>query len=403
MQFAQLTAAALQPIAVALTVATVATTAVGLGLTARGKATSLRALGHPLVALIAAAVLVALAAIGQWMISHAVIGSTFAPTDDGWRRVAGTQVDAAAAMTSIAGLQWTVALCVATLVPASWIAAWRHDPGRERAAVGGSIAATFAMSLPVIAGCCGVLWMADAMLGTHPSEAVWTAWHALEASKWAVAGIAAVGLMAATPVVMHAASKGHVVSPRTSQLSQVVLLVGLAAWSTSRFANEDLARGPMMSLDRGEGAWHRHADSRHLPQFEGIAHLPTASRCTDDPIDPTRHRILALELDAFGAASTPSWSPSADGDARETVLVAAVDRRAKPEVYQPALLRAQALGVRRIALVTVQDDAEPTLTLGTIHTQSPCVLGWIPLSQALRLSASGSRWTTLAYAASHPH
>lgn len=403
MEFAMLTSAALQPLALALTIIAVGATATGLLATARGHATRLRVLGHPLFALIAAAVLVAMAALGQWLISHAVLGSTFAPTDDGWRRVAGTSVDAATAMASAAALQRTVAVCVAVLVPLSWVAAWRHDPRREGAAIGASVAGVFAMSLPVLAGCGGVVWMADAMLGTAPSEAVWTAWHTLEASKWAVAGIAAVGLMAATPVVMHAASKGHVVSPRTTQLSQVVLLVGLAAWSTSRFANEDLVRGPMTSLDRGEGAWHRHSDSRNLPQLAGMGELPTASRCTDEPIDPRRHRVLSLELDAIGAGTLPSWSPTPADDRRETVLVAAVDRRAKPEVYQPALLRAQALGVRRIALVTVQDDAEQTLTLGTIHTQSPCVLGWIPMGQALRLSSSGSRWTTLAYAASHPH
>ena len=403
MEFALLTSAALQPLAIALTVVAVGATATGLLATAKGHANRLRVLGHPLFALIAAALLVAIAALGQWLISHAVIGSTFAPTDDGFRRVAGTHVDAAAAMASAAALQRTVALCVATLVPLSWFAAWRHDPTRERAAIGASVAGVFAMSLPILAGCGGVVWMADAMLATTPSEAVWTAWHTLEAAKWAVAGIAAVGLMAATPVVMHAASKGHVVSPRTSQLSQVVLLVGLAAWSTSRFANEDLVRGPMTSLDRGEGAWHRLADSRNLPQLAGMGELPTASRCTDEPIDPRRHRVLSLELDAIGAATTPEWSAAPPDDHRETVLVAAVDRRAKPEVYQAALLRAQALGVRRIALVTVQDDAEQTLTLGTIHTQSPCVLGWISMGQALRLSSSGSRWTTLAYAASHPH
>lgn len=403
MEFALLTSASLQPLAVVFTLVAVGATTAGLIATGRGRATRLRVLGHPLVALIAAALLVALAAIGQWVISHAVIGSTFAPTDDGWRRVAGTHVDAAAAMASAAALQRTVALCVAVLVPLSWVAAWRHDPQRERAAVGASVAGVFAMSLPVLAGCAGVMWMADAMLASTPSEAVWTAWHTLEAAKWGVAGVAAVGLMAATPVVMHAASKGHVVSPRTTQLSQVVLLVGLAAWSTSRFANEDLVRGPMTSLDRGEGAWHRHVDSRNLPQLAGMGELPTASRCTDEPLDPRRHRVLSLELDAMGSAPTPNWEPAPPNDRRETVLVAAVDRRAKAEVYQPALLRAQAQGVRRVALVTVQDDAEETLTLGTIHTQSPCVLGWIPLSQALRLSSSGSRWTTLAYAASHPH
>lgn len=401
MEFALLSAT-LRALAITLTVVAVGATATGLLATAKGKATWLRVLGHPLLALISAALLVALAALDQWIISDAVLDSAFAPTDDGWRRVAGTSVDISAAMTSAATLQRTVAVCVAALVPLSWVAAWRYDPSRERLAVGASTAGVFAMSLPVLAGCGGVMWMADTMLETTPGEAVWTAWHALEASKWAVAGIAAVGLMAATPVVMHAASKGHVVNLRTTQLSQVVLLVGLAAWSTSRFANEDLLRGPMTSLDRGEGAWRRHPNSRTLPQFTGSGELPTASRCTDDPIDPRRHRVLSLELDVLGTAALPQWSATPANDGRETVLVAAVDRRTTPEVYQPALLRAQALGVRRIALVTVQDDTEPTLTLGTIQTRSPCVLGWIPMRQALRLSSSGSRWTTLAYAASHP-
>ncbi|MCR9160897.1 MAG: hypothetical protein ACE37F_10720 [Nannocystaceae bacterium] len=402
MDFATLTSTTGQTLAIVLAAVAVGASAFGLLATSTGRARRAQALGHPLVALITAALLVAVGALGQWLISHAVIDATFAPVDDGLRRVAGTHVDATAAMTSIASLQRTVAICVAVLVPLSWVAAWRHELGREPAALGASVASVFALSLPVLAGCGGVMWMADAMLvRSSVPAAIWTAWHALEASKWAVAGTAAVGLMAATPIVMHAASTGHVVSPRTSQLCAVMLLVGLAAWSTSRFANEDLVRGPMTALDRGEGAQYRSTQGQELPTLRGVGELPTASRCAEHAIDPQRHRALELVLDAVRTGTVPQWRPSPPSDRRETVLVAAVDRRARPEVYEPALLRAQALGVERVALVTVRDDTEQTLTLGTIHTESPCVLGWMPLSQALRLSSSGSSWTTLAYAASH--
>ena len=400
MDFAQLVRT-LEGLAVAVTVATVLATTFGLGLTAIGRTSRARALGHPLLVVVAIGIVVALGAAGQWAIARGLLDASFAPTDDGWRRVASVEADGGTAMLLTASLQRFMAMAVAVLVPVAWFAAWRHDPARDRSAVVASVAATIAASLPVLAGCGGVVWMADTMTSVEPGASVWPAWHALEASKWAVAGIAAVGLMAATPLVMYAASGGHVVSARTSQLAQVVLLVGLAAWSTSRFANEDLVRGPMASLDRGEGPWRR-AESRALPH-PGVLELPTTSRCAEEPVDPTRQRVLTLQLDAWGGRGDDArWPLSRAGETQEWVVAAAVDRRAPPSVYAPALLRAQKLGVRRIALVTTQDDAERSLTLGTIHSEAPCVLGWIGIDHALRLSASGSQWTTLAYAASHP-
>lgn len=385
----------------ALLVAASAATSTVIGL-CRPSTSRSRALAHPLVPLIAASVLVALGAFGQWVITHTVIDRGFAPTLDGWRRVALADVDAGAAMVAAASLQRFIAMTVAAVVPVAWIAAWRHDPDRETSAVVASVAATFAMSLPVLAGCGGIVWLADTMTTLEPSEAVWPAWHALEASKWAVAGLAAVGLMAATPIVMHAASRGNVVGARTHQLSRVVLLVGLAAWSTSRFANEDLVRGPMASLERGESAWHNLPEVG-FPSTRGAAiQLPTGSRCVNDPVDASRQQLLPIELDAYTSGIPQSWPTQDDRAERERVMVAAVDRRAPPSVYQPALLRAQALGVERIAVLTSRDDMEPSLTFGTIHSKAPCVLGWIGIDHALRLSASGSSWTTLAYAASHP-
>ncbi len=241
------------------------------------------------------------------------------------------------------------------------------------------------------------------MIGREPSSAIWETWHLLEASKWAVAGLAAVGLMAATPVVMHAASKGNVVSARTHQLSQAVLLVGLAAWSTSRFASEDLARGPMASLERGDGAWRQPAPQRALPPvLDTTMQLPTGSQCSEVPFRPSEHQVLPLELGRSGPPSAPGWA-SLRGDTRPLVVIAAVDRRTESHIYEPALLKAQALGAKRIAILTRQEDEQASLTFGTLHAQSPCVLGWLDMSHALRLSSEGSRWTTLAYAATHPH
>ncbi|MBV1861206.1 MAG: hypothetical protein KUG77_22505, partial [Nannocystaceae bacterium] len=287
----------------------------------------------------------------------------------------------------------------------SWVAVWRFDPSREPSAVVASLVGTVALSLPVLAACGGILWMTGTMIGHEPAQAIWHAWHILEASKWAVAGIAALGLMAATPVVMHTASKGNVVSARTHQLSQALLLVGLAAWSTSRFASEDLARGPMASLERGEGAWRRSAPERALPPvLDPTLELPIASHCAEVPFNPSQHQILPLELGpmASAAAAVSSWD-ALPADDRTPVLVAAVDRRARRRVYELALRRAQALGVEQVAIVTLQEDEQHSLTFGTLRAQSPCVLGWLSIDHALRLSSEGSRWTTLAYAASHAH
>ncbi|MGH1343469.1 MAG: hypothetical protein ACRBN8_18055 [Nannocystales bacterium] len=389
----------------ALTAAAVISCGAGLFYTASGRSGWARALGHPLVALVTAAAVVALAAVGQWGVTHTVLGAAFAPTEDGWRRVSLVGFDPSAAMDATASLQRWASLCVATLVPVSWIAAWRFDPSRETTAVVASVVGTVALSLPVLAACGGILWMADTMIGHDPSEAMWEAWHILEASKWAVAGVAAVGLMAATPVVMHAASKGNVVSSRTHQLSQALLLVGLAAWSTSRFASEDLARGPMASLERGESAWRRPTPERALPAVRDLSlQLPIASHCSEVPFNPSRQRVLPLELGPTQSAAAPvsTWEAHSEDD-RTPVLVAAVDRRAPPHVYQPALVKAQALGVEQVAIVTLREDEQQSLTLGTLHAQSPCVLGWLPIGHALRLSSEGSQWTTLAYAASHPH
>lgn len=381
----------------------VSVTTIGLTLTATRSTSRARALGHPLVALIAAGLVVAAVAAGQWVITHTVLERGFAPTDDGWRRVALAQIDASIAMAATIELQRFGAGAIAVLVPLSWIAAWRHDPSRETSALVASVAATFALGLVILAGCGGILWMTDVMTANATSEAVWPAWHALEAGKWAVAGVAAVGLMSATPIVMHAAARGNAVSARTSQLAQVIFIVGLAAWSTSRFANEDLVRGPMASLERGESAWRRSAASQALssPLVRGLD-LPTASACSDEGVDPHRQRVLHLSLDGGSAARTTDWPAEGELDSREPVLAAAIDRRAPPDAYTPWLVRAQALGVERIAILTVREDAETSLTLGEIRSTSPCVLGWIGMDHALQLSASSGQWTTLAYAASHP-
>ncbi len=390
----------LEVLCVALTAAAILCVCVGL-LSAAGARTGwARVLGHPLVALVAAGGVVALAAVGQWGVTHTLLDAGFAPTDDGWRRVSIVRLDPSIAMHAAASLQRWAALCVVLLVPVSWVAAWRFDPSREASAVVASVAATVAMSLPVLAGCAGIAWMAETMLTQDPATATWSAWHILEASKWAVAGIAAVGLMAATPVVMHAASKGNVVSARTHQVSQALLLIGLAAWSTSRFAGEDLARGPMTLLERGEGA---SGPQRVLPPvLNPDLQLPTASHCAEFPVDPARQRVLPIELGQREppSAAMSSWDTMSTGD-RTPVLVAAIDRRATALVYEPVLLKAQALGVTQVAIVTLREDARPSLTLGTLRSQSPCVLGRIAIEDALRLSSQGSRWTTLAYAASH--
>lgn len=383
----------------ALTVVAVVANLVGLVAVHRGNRGRVHMLAHPLVLLCAGAGVMAFAAAGQWSITHGLLDAAFVPTDIGWRRAAVVSVDPAAAMLDAAGLQRWVAGCIAALVPMSWLAAWRFDPSRERSATVASVAAALAMSLPVLAGCVGVFAVTDTMQGAAASDAVWASWHTLEAAKWAVAGLAAVALMAVTPIVMHAAARGNAVSPRTMQLSTVVLLVGLAAWSTSRFANEDLLRGPMASFDRDADPWHILPESRGLPPIDDpTLQLPIGATCVET-VDPRRQQALPLVVRFGGGTHDAAWSP--DDDGRERVVVALIDRRTEAEHYQRELRDAKRLGATRIAVLTARHDHEPSLTLGTLESTRPCVMGWIDIDAALQLSYEDGRWTTVAFAASH--
>ncbi len=358
-------------------------------------------LGHPLVALVGAAVVTALAGAAQWWITHAIMAGAFAPAPDGWTRVASVGVDLGPALDALARVQTVAATCVGILVGLSWVCACLHDRGAQRSSRVASGASVLALSVPVLAACGGVHWIATAMLEPSAEGAIWSGWHALEASKWMVAGLAATALMAATPIVVHAASRGHVVGRRLYQLAQAMLLVGLAAWSTSRFANEDLVRGPMSALSRGRAPWRADARARALPPMQSWAvQLPVAARCSEVGVESSGLHVLPLQLDAGGheQLGPNSWPDALHG---EGVVAAAIDRRAPGAAFIDALVRAQALGATRVAVVTTRSDAEVSLTFGTVHTQLPCVLGWIGMDHALSLAADGGRWNTLAYAAGH--
>ncbi len=384
-----------------LTVLAVAGAICGLVAVRTGRARHLAVMAHPLVALAAAAGVVAIAAAGQWWITHTVLGNAFAPTANGWARVSAIDIDIATALAALTRVQTTAAGCVGVLVGLSWICVLLYDPRAERSARVASGAAVVAVSLPVLAACLGVQMTSEAMLEPSAGAAMWSAWHALEASKWLVAGLAATGLMAATPIVVHAASRGHVVGPRLYQLAQAILLVGLAAWSTSRFASEDLVRGPMAALSRGQAPWRADARTRAVPTMNAWAmQLPAAARCSDVGMDRGSLHVLPLQLGAHGTehAGPSSWSAAPEGD---VVVAAAIDRRAPAKVFTNALVHAQSLGATHVAVVTMRVDEETSLTLGTLRSDMPCVLGWIGMAHALRLASDGGRWNTLAYAAAH--
>ncbi len=369
----------------------------GLALASRRPSHPLARLAHPRVLLYGAGGLAMSTAAVQWWTTHRLLRAGFTPTDTGWARIPGLDVATDNALTSLVHIQSVAAVCVGLLVPLACLAAWRCSPDAHRPIRLAQLAAAVAIGLPVVAGSAGVVWVCDLLVATPAADAVWTAWHGLEAAKWAVVGVGAFGMMAATPVVVHAASQGHVVSTKTMQRAQAMLLIGLAAWSTSRFATEDLSRGPLAQLESGRAAWTTpDALARRLEQHATTVTLPTAPACAEEQLDVAQHAVLPLSLDASGFAlhDTDAWQQTGAG---ELVVAGVVDRGAPADAYLPYLERARALGATRVAVLSERVRAEATLTFGELRSASPCVVGWLPLDKAARMSAEPIRWTTVAF------
>ncbi len=407
----------LHPLSLAMLFATASLAAVVLV----GWVAERRKPGHPLSRLaspygllIAAGVLTLTAGAAQWWFTRRLIASAYVAVEGGWvKQVSLSPTGSLASTSSLLGeLQSIAAGCVALLVPLSWVGAWTESRRHGRSGQAASLAAAVALSVPVLVGSLGVRWVVTQMAQPANAEPLWAAWHAIEAAKWAVAGGTACVLMAATPIVVHAASLGRVVSTRSYRLAQVLLLTGLAAWSTSRFASEDLVRGPIAQLSTGSSA------RRSAPVASGVAEpstglldLPTAAQCSELPLDLRAQQPLPLTIDEDGrrydGAGRPWWrDPGTDAQPmldpnRSPVLVAAIDRRTKSEAFRPYLRAARRRGVRRIAVLTRLWDRETSLTLGELSSPQRCVMGWVELDSALVLAADPVRWSTVAYHAAH--
>lgn len=354
-------------------------------------------LARPRVLLYGGGTLALMTAAVQWWTTHQLLRAGFTQSDVGWTRIPGLDVATGATIASLVHVQSVAAVCVALLVPLACVAAWRHGPDAPRPIRLARLAAAVAIGLPVVAGSAGVAWVCALLETTTAADAFWQAWHGLEAAKWAVVGVAAFGMMAATPVVVHAASQGYVVSSKTMQRAQALLLVGLAAWSTSRFATEDIARGPLAALESGRPAWSTpDALARTLEQHATAVTLPTAPQCAEEQLDPNRYSVLPLSLDVEGFVlhDVDAWQEPVR---KEIVVAGVVDRGTPAEAYRTHLEQARALGATRVAVLSERVRAEPTLTFGELRSATPCVVGWLPLDQAVRMSADPIRWTTVAF------
>lgn len=369
-------------------------------------------------------VVVGIAAGAQWTATYALVEGLFAPTDEGWLRLQGADsTHTAAGVALIVSTQHAAAIAVAALVPFAWLGVWLHrpqDPSPTRVA---ALAAAIALSAPVLAGCAGIYHSTHSLLSGEASfqalsgrssldatsaldALIASTWHGVELWKWGISGVAAVMLLACTPIVVRAASRGFVVSARTYQGAQVVLLVGLAAWSTSRFATEDLLRGPIARLEVGQHATRDESRVLSLPNTSDFQ-LPTATECVDELYESSEQPRLLLALDVRGEPQQPQdtmwWTEQSSPEPVDpaTVLIAVVDRRTPAALFEPFFIDARNRGVHKVALVTRRQHTERSLTLGELRSDSLCIMGQVDMARALMLANSQVRWSTIAYQGSH--
>jgi hypothetical protein len=372
----------------------------------------LRRLDTPRTPVLAALAVFAILAAGTYAGVHEIVSHTFEPTEDGLVR--GPTVDVLAvaeAITRIVGLQAVAAICLLALVPAAVLGVWRRAPGSSMLARVAPTVAAIAIALPVTVGGVSILWILDAMLASRPyAELAWESWHAVEFARWAIVGAGATALMAATPIVVEAASRGHVIGRRAYTASQVILVVGFGAWTLTRFLAEDVRRGPIATLDDGDVAdlWDPAATSV-APENLHTIDLPRGAWCDVNEVDPAREIAVPLALThslegRYGDArflGVRAWQTRAEqtltqADGRTPLLVAALDRRVTGEEFRGYLDAAEGLGIERLAILTFTDDHHRTLTLGEIYTRRPCVLVRTTVEQVQSYTTHGVWWGSVS-------
>jgi hypothetical protein len=233
----------------------------------------------------------------------------------------------------------------------------------------------------------------------------------VELGRWVILGLGAMGLMAATPIVVEAAARGHVVGRRSYVIAQVIFLFGFGSWALTRFCAEDVARGPVERIAQGDVA------SLYGPAATGIdaddldtLDLPRGPWCHIDEIDPATELpvplVLTHSLEGRHGSErflgVRSWVALAErtlasaGD-RRPVLAAALDMRITATEFGPYLQAASDLGIRELAIVTFTDDRQRSLTVGEVYTRRPCVLVRTDLEHAHGYTLPGVWWGSLSH------
>ena len=137
--------------------------------------------------------------------------------------------------------------------------------------------------------------------------------------------------------------------------------------------------------------------------------LPRGAWCHVDEIDPAFELPVPLVLDGSvpdrgddRRAGVEAWRTRTSrmletANGRRPVLLAAVEKRITADHYGPYLRAASQLGIGELAIVTLTDDREHTLTLGEVYTRRPCVLVRTGLDHAREYMRPGVWWGSLSH------
>jgi hypothetical protein len=374
----------------------------------------LRVLGTPRATLFAALWVIAVDVAGSVLAVRGVLARTFESTELGWVREADLDPTAVAeGLELLVGIQGLAAIALLVLVPLALVAAWRAAPRTSMLERAAPIVATLAIAIPVAAGSIATLAMLDTIATPHDSivETTWVAWNIIELGKWLVIALGAMGLMAATPIVVEAAARGLVVGRRGYLGAQVLLLLGFGAWALSRLCAEDVARGPIDRIAKGDVSAMLDAKTSGLDAVDvATIDLPRGAWCHVDEIDPAIELAVPLVLTRSverrlgdeRSVGVSSWRTHASrlleqANDRRPVLVAALDMHITADDFGPYLRAARQLGIEELAIVTFTDDRERTLTLGEVYTRRPCVLVRTDLDHAREYTLPGVWWSSLSH------
>ncbi len=400
--------------------------AVLAGAPLRRRVPALARVGSVRATIFAALWLVVVDAIGTAIVVRELLSRAFELGDAGLVRIVGSDLvptALASRLDTLLGLQALTAVGLLALVPTVILAAWREANGSSLLGRVAPVVATAAIALPVAAAAIATLAVLDAMIlptctsaacldgrDADVGAAVWAAWNAAEVGRWAIVGLAAMGLMAATPIVMEAAARGHVVDRRRYLAAQALFVVGFGAWALTRLLAEDVARGPIDRIAHGELATDASAGTGLDASDLDTIDLPRGAWCHVDEIDARSEVAVPLVLthslegrwgndrllgvDAWVARARASLATDQD---RPAVLVAALDMRITSREFGPYLRAAEELGIEELAIVTFTDERQRTLTLGDVYTRRPCVLVRTDLRRARQYTLPGVWWGSLSH------